>query len=58
MRLSAVGIIVTLTLTIFAATLAAEAPRQAMPVIGYLKTVPSNMSCPTLRLLGTCRDET
>jgi putative ABC transport system substrate-binding protein len=36
MRLSAVGIIVTLTLAIVAATLAAEAPRQAMPVIGYL----------------------
>ena len=40
MRLSAVGIIVTLTLAIFAATLAAEAPRKAMPVIGYLHFAP------------------
>jgi hypothetical protein len=46
MRRSAVGIIVTLTLAIFAATLAAEAPRKAMPVIGYLHFASPSLAPP------------
>jgi hypothetical protein len=46
MRLSAVGLIVTLTLAIFAATLAAEAPRKAMPVIGYLHFASPSLAPP------------
>jgi len=45
MRLSAVGLMLALALGFLVASLVAETPRQAMPVIGYLKTVPSNMSC-------------
>jgi putative ABC transport system substrate-binding protein len=36
MRLSAIGLMLTLAIGFLVASLAAEAPRQAMPVIGYL----------------------
>src|SRR6516162_5708263 len=55
MRLSAVGLMLALALGFLVASLVAETPRQAMPVIGYLHFAsPSLAPTPAVFLQGLC----